>query len=59
MKIKCYSNFNSGVTGNYLPSFLLIKDENEDNDNNKDSDYENTREIKDGEFFPDFRKFLK
>lgn len=57
MKIKCYSNFNSGVTGNYLPSFLLIKDESEDND--KDSDNENAREIKDGEFFPDFRKFLK
>ena len=57
MKIKCYSNFNSGVTGNFLPSFLLIKDENEDND--EDSNYENTREIKEGEFFPDFRKFLK
>lgn len=57
MKIKCYSNFNSGVTGNFLPSFLLIKDENEDND--KNSDNENIRDIKEGEFFPDFRKFLK
>lgn len=57
MKVKCYANFSSNITGNYVPSFLLVKEYDEKDEYiEKESEQ---KEIKEGHYFPDFRDFLR